>query len=94
MKIKHNKAENEEIFNDDEDRRDNNDPFSEMRETKTGFGAKLKKGQGQLEAEGGLQPDDDDDDDDEEEIGDDDDEEGEDGVDIDEDDEEGSEHDF
>lgn len=66
-----------------------------MRETRTGFGAKVNKkdyAPGQHEVEGGLQPDDDDD----EDVGDDEDEEeeGEDGVDVDEDEEEGSDHNF
>lgn len=67
--------------------------FSEMRETRTGFGAKMKNdySPGQLEAKGGLQPDDDDEEDvdgDEEE----DDEEG-DGIEIDEEEEE-EDHNF
>lgn len=69
-----------------------------MRETRTGFGAKVNKNDfkpGQHNAEGGLQPDDDDEDDDEEV--DDDGEEGEDGeegVDVDEDEDDGSDHNF
>jgi hypothetical protein len=48
IKETHKKAENEEIFNDDEDRQakkvgGEKDPFNEMRETRTGFGAKVKK---------------------------------------------------
>ena len=46
IKNKHTEAEKEEIFNDDDDDRmpgKKNDPFNEMRETKTGFGAKVKK---------------------------------------------------
>ncbi len=72
--------------------------FNEMRETRTGFGAKAaQKGApaGGFKAEGGLQPDDDDDDD--EDLGDDDeDEEGDEGEGgVDEDEEEaGSDHDF
>jgi hypothetical protein len=73
--------------------------FNEMRETRTGFGAKVNKKDykagAQIEAEGGLQPDDDDEED--EDVGEDeedDDEEG-DGVDVDDDDEdEGSDHNF
>ena len=65
-----------------------------MRETKTGFGAKVKKdyAPGHHEAEGGLQPDDDDDD---EDVGEDeeDDDDGED-VDVDDDDDEGVDTNF
>lgn len=63
--------------------------FNEMRETKTGFGAKMGGG---YAAQGGLQPDDDSDED--EEIDDDDEDEGDDGIDQDEDDDEGSDHNF
>lgn len=71
--------------------------FSEMRETKTGFGAKVNKKEfnpGQHNAEGGLQPEDDDDD--EEDVDDDGEEEedGEEGVDVDEDEDDGSDHNF
>lgn len=94
------RAENEEIFNDDEDRVDRggkkgDDLFNEMRETRTGFGAKGgNAGKKDFKAEGGLQPDDDDED---EDVGDDDEEEedGGDGVDVDdEEEEEGSDHNF
>jgi hypothetical protein len=72
-----------------------------MRETRTGFGAKVNKSgnqkqdykPGHHEAEGGLQPEEDDD----EDVGEDDeeDEDGEEGVDVDdEDDDEGSDHNF
>lgn len=87
IKDKHTKQENEELFNDDDEDRPNGkkgDPFNEMRETKTGFGAKGIKG---YEAEGGLQPDDEDED--EEEVGedeDDDDEEEGDELEVEEDD--------
>lgn len=68
-----------------------------MRETRTGFGAKVNKNDfkpGQHNAEGGLQPDEDDEDEDEEVDDDDGEEDGqEDGVDVD-DDEEGSDHNF
>ena len=87
------KNENEEIFNDDGDRgKRGNDPFNEMRETKTGFGAKVKKeySPGQLAAEGGLEPEDDDDD-----VGEDEDEEeGDEEVDVDEDEDEGVDNRF
>ena len=58
-----------ELINDEEDRK-NGDRFNEMRETRTGFGAKVKKDMspGQMQAVGGLEPDDDD----EEEVGEDD----------------------
>ena len=63
-----------------------------MRETRTGFGAKMNKGYspGEHQAEGGLQPDEDED----EEVGEDEDDEEEDdeGVEVDED--EGSDHNF
>lgn len=95
------RAENEEIFNDDDDRgKKGDDLFNEMRETRTGFGAKVNKGgkndyqPGKHESEGGLQPGDDEDD---EDVGEDEDEEddGEEGVDVDDEDEdEGSDHNF
>lgn len=56
----HTKAENEEIFNDDEERivtKEKKGEFNEMRETRTGFGAKVNKkdyAPGLHEAEGGL----------------------------------------
>ena len=60
IKNTHAQAEKEEIFNDDDEDRmpggKKGDPFNEMRETKTGFGAKVKKdyAPGHHEAEGGL----------------------------------------
>ena len=62
------RAENEEIFNDDDDpqprgkKGGGDDLFNEMRETRTGFGAKGAKKAGDFKAEGGLQPEDDDED--------------------------------
>lgn len=90
IKDTHAMAEQEEIFNDDGEERvgGKKDPFNEMRETKTGFGANVKKdyAPGQHEAEGGLQPDEDEDED-EEELGEDE-EEDDDGEGLDVDDEE------
>jgi len=78
------KQQKDEIF--EEEGEDQNDAkFNEMRETKTGFGAK-----GQYQAEGGLEPDD-------EEMSDDDDEGDEDGDigdDPDDDDDDASDHNF
>lgn len=91
------KAEDQEIFNDDEDRgKGDGDVFGQMRETRTGFGAKVNKkdySPGQHAAEGGLQPDDDEDD---EDLGDEDEDEegGEEGIDVEDDDDEGSDHNF
>ena len=70
-----------------------------MRETRTGFGAKVNKeagkgfNPGQINAEGALQPDEDEDDEEVEDDGEDDGEE-EGGVDVDEDEDEGSDHNF
>eukprot|EP00347_Sterkiella_histriomuscorum_P004037 403361986 len=99
---KERKAENEELFNDEDEeggpvsKTQKDKLFNEMRETRTGFGAKAGGAakNGNFKAEGGLQPDDDDDD---EDVGDDEDEEDGDEQDdgqIDDDEEEGSEHDF
>ena len=66
LKDQHLKNQKDEIFEEDADD-PNGAPFNEMRETKTGFGAK-----GQYQAEGGLEPDDEsEDEDDGEDIGDD-----------------------
>ena len=78
----------------DEDGKKNGDRFQEMRQTRTGFGAGMKKeiSPGQHQAEGGLEPDDDED---EEEVGEDEDDEDQDeGNEIDEDEDEGSDHNF
>mmetsp|Transcript_11983 Transcript_11983/g.11861 ORF Transcript_11983/g.11861 Transcript_11983/m.11861 type:complete len:278 (-) Transcript_11983:38-871(-) len=90
--------DHKEIFNDDEDfasGKKGEEMFNEMRETRTGFGAKMNNKKefnpGQHNAEGGLQPDDDDSDDVEEDGEEDD---GEEGVDVDEDEEDGSDHNF
>lgn len=102
------RAENEEIFNDDDERAaakggKGDELFNEMRETRTGFGAKMAKGGGKgdyqpgkhHEAEGGLQPDEDDDEDGEGVDDDEDEDDGEEGVDVDDDEEdEGSDHNF
>lgn len=81
LKDQHLKNQKDEIFEDDVDDQQD-EKFNEMRETKTGFGAK-----GQYQAEGGLEPDD--------EESDDDDEDGEDvGGDEDEDDDDASDHNF
>ena len=94
------KKDKKDIFNDDEDftnGKQGDEMFNEMRETRTGFGAKVKKefNPGQHNAEGGLQPEDDDEEEDEdvEDDGDDGDD-GEEGVDVDEDEDAGSDHDF
>ena len=77
LKDQHLKNQKDEIFEDDAD--DMNDAkFNEMRETKTGFGAK-----GQYQAEGGLEPEDEESDDDDE-----------DGEEMDPDDDEDSDHNF
>lgn len=70
-----------------------------MRETRTGFGAKVNKKEfnpGQHSTEGGLQPDDDDDDEEEEDVEEDgeDGEDGEEGIEVDDDEEDGSDHNF
>lgn len=104
LQMNQKRAENEEIFNDDDDPQPRggkgkngggDDLFNEMRETRTGFGAKGGAGQKKdFKAEGGLQPDDDDEED--EDVGDDDEEEeGGEGVDVEDDEEdEGSDHNF
>ena len=105
LQMNQKRAENEEIFNDDDDPQPrgakggksggSDDLFNEMRETRTGFGAKGgNKGKGDFKAEGGLQPDDDDEED--EDVGEDDEEEeGGEGVDVEDDEEdEGSDHNF
>jgi len=57
FKDKHLKDQKEEIFEDaEDDDRANEAKFKEMRETKTGFGAKVG---GNYKAEGGLEPEDD-----------------------------------
>ena len=97
LQLNQKRAENEEIFNDDEEggnprKKGDGDLFSEMRETRTGFGAKGGQGKKEFKAEGGLQPEDDDED---EEGLDEDDEEGGEGVDVEDDEEdEGSDHNF
>jgi clusterin-associated protein 1 len=101
LQLNQKRAENEEIFNDDEDggagaghrKKGDGDLFSEMRETRTGFGAKGgAQGKKEFKAEGGLQPEDDEED---EEGLDEDDEEGGEGVDVEDDEEdEGSDHNF
>lgn len=60
LKDEHAKNQKDEIFEDDVDEQ-NDAKFNEMRETKTGFGA---KGQ-HYQQEGGLEPDDEDSDEDE-----------------------------
>jgi hypothetical protein len=103
MKNMHDQEGREGIFNDDDDgvvpSKDKSE-FSEMRETRTGFGAKggvagPKKefNPGQHNAEGGLQPDDEEEDEDVEEDGEEEDEDGE-GVDVEDDEDEGSDHNF
>jgi clusterin-associated protein 1 len=102
LQMNQKRAENEEIFNDDDDPQPRgkgksgggDDLFNEMRETRTGFGAKGGAKKGDFKAEGGLQPDDDDDED--EDVGEDDEEEeGGEGVDVEDDEEdEGSDHNF
>lgn len=82
LKDQHIKNQKDEIFEDDVD--ENNAKFNEMRETKTGFGAK-----GQYQQEGGLEPDDEDSDEDEEG-----DEDGEMGEDQDASDDDASDHNF
>ena len=72
------KNQKDEIFEDDGD---NDAKFNEMRETKTGFGAKG------YQAEGGLEPDDEESDDDEED-------DGEIGDDQEDDDDDASDHNF
>ena len=101
IKTTHDQEGREEIFNDEDDgpaRGKGGDQFSEMRETRTGFGAKnaaAKKefNPGQHNAEGGLQPEDDDEDEDVEEDGEEEDD-GEEGVDVEDDEDEGSDHNF
>ena len=83
LKDQHLKNQNDEIFEEDADEQ-NDAKFNEMRETKTGFGAK-----GQYQAEGGLEPEDDDSEDDE-----DGEEDGELGEDGEEDDDDASDHNF
>ena len=103
LQLNQKRAENEEIFNDDDDPQPRgkgkqgtgDDLFNEMRETRTGFGAKGgNTGKKDFKAEGGLQPDDEDED--EEDLGEDDEEEeGGEGVDVEDDEEEeGSDHNF
>ena len=99
LQMNQKRAENEEIFNDDDEDRGRggkkDDIFNEMRETRTGFGAKGQGGRKDFKAEGGLQPDDDDEDD--EDVGEDEEEEddGGEGVDVEDDEEdEGSDHNF
>ncbi len=80
LKDQHQKDQQNEIFEDDEG---DGKKFNQMRETKTGFGAK-----GQYQQEGGLQPEDESDEGDEEEEGDDD------GIDQDDEEDEESDHNF
>lgn len=61
IKIDQQKKDHNEIYNDDEERNNGkagkDDVFNEMRETRTGFGAKVNKkdyNPGQHNAEGGL----------------------------------------
>ena len=82
LKDQHLKNQKDEIFEDDGE--DNDAKFNEMRETKTGFGAK-----GQYQQEGRLEPDDEESDDDEEG-----DEDGDIGDDQDDDDDDASDHNF
>ena len=106
IKNTHDQEGREEIFNDDEDgglRGTKGDGLNEMRETRTGFGAKGGNGPmggpkkefnpGAHNAEGGLQPEDDDEDEDVEEVGDEE-EDGEEGVDVEDDEDDGSDHNF
>jgi clusterin-associated protein 1 len=74
LQLNQKRAENEEIFNDDDDRqaragkgKADDDLFNEMRETRTGFGAKggAQAKKGDFKASGGLQPEDDEDEEDE-----------------------------
>ena len=83
LKDQHMQNQKDEIF-EDEGGEDKDARFNEMRETKTGFGAK-----GNYQAEGGLEPDDEDSDEDEEG-----DEDGDIGDDQDEDDDDESDHNF
>ena len=100
LQMNQKRAENEEIFNDDDEpgarkAGKGEDLFNEMRETRTGFGAKGAKEQKKdFKAEGALHPDDEEEDD--EDVGEDeDDEEGQEGVDVeDEEEDEGSDHNF
>lgn len=61
LKDQHLKNQKDEIFEDDAEDAQQDAKFNEMRETKTGFGAK-----GQYHAEGALEPEDEESDDDEE----------------------------
>lgn len=76
LKDKHAKDQKNEIFEDDE--HIDGKKFNEMRETKTGFGAKA-----QYKQEGGLQPGDESEEDEEE-----------DGIDQDDEEDEESDHNF
>ena len=88
LKDQHLKNQKDEIFEDDPDD-PANDKFNEMRETKTGFGAKVN---GNYGAEGGLEPDDDDSDG--EDIGDEEEEDGEIGDDDGSEGDDASDHNF
>ena len=88
LKDQHLKNQKDEIFEDDPDD-PANDKFNEMRETKTGFGAKVN---GNYAAEGGLEPDDDDSDG--EDIGDEEEEDGEIGDDDGSEGDDASDHNF
>ena len=88
LKDEHAKNQKDEIFEEDEDNTRTTDKFNEMRETKTGFGAKS----GAYQAEGGLQPEDESEGDEEEDV--EEDEEGDDGIDQDDEDDEESDHNF
>lgn len=94
--------EENEVFAEDEDHKANgkkmgkgDEIFNEMRETRTGFGAKVKKefNPGLHNAEGGLQPDDDEEDEDVEDDGDEE-EDGEEGVDVEDEEDDGDDHNF
>ena len=90
LKVQHLKNQKDEIFEDDgEENADSK--FNEMRETKTGFGAKMVGG-GNYAQEGRLDQGDDDDSEGEDDEGDDNDDIGEDGED--DDDDEQSDHNF
>lgn len=86
LKDQHMRTQKEEIFEEDDEDKGTSSKFNEMRETKTGFGAKMQGG-GNYAAEGGLQPDDDESDGEE-------DEEIDDGIDQDDDEDEESDHNF
>ena len=103
LQLNQKRAENEEIFNDDDEVQPRkggkgDDLFNEMRETRTGFGGKgpAPVGKKDFKASGGLQPDEDEDDEEDEDVGEDEeeDEEGGEGVDVEDEEDEGSDHNF